>query len=140
MAETSTKRIAIIVNPAHRTGILGNAIAVVAVGLGASAPTLGGVPLRDAKGRAFRSSATVALPVLQSTPGHLLELLDAAAATAGIDAVVVFPAFAQAIHDFATYRDTLAKTDLASEPIAAVGIAGDADVVKRLTRGLSLLR
>ena len=140
MAELPARRIAIVVNAAQQTGILGNAIAVVAVGLGAAVPTLGGVPLRDATGRTFRSSATVALPVLQSTPSHLMELLDVAIATPGIDAVVAFPHFAQAIHDFATYRDAVARSDLAHGPIAAVGIAGEAETVKRLTRGLFLPR
>lgn len=46
----------------------------------------------------------------------------------------------EAIHDFEAYRENLAQTDRASEPIAAIGIAGDAEAVKRLTRGLSLLR
>jgi len=34
----------------------------------------------------------------------------------------------------------VARSDLAHEPIAAVGIAGEAETVKRLTRGLFLLR
>jgi hypothetical protein len=140
MVDATSKRIAIVVNPAHRPGLLGNAIAVVAVGLGASAPTLGGMPLQDAAGRRFRSSATVPVPVLQSTPENLLKILDQAIAAPGLDAIVAFPVFAQTIHDFATYRTTLEGRDLTEESIAAIGIAGDSEVVRRLTQGLSLLR
>lgn len=140
MAESTDRRIAIVVDPSGPTGLLGNAIAVVAVGLGASAPALGGAALQDGAGRAFRSSATVAVPVLQASPTGLLGVLDACLATPGLDAIVVFPEFARTIHDFDTYRSTLRDIDLAKAPLAAIGVAGPADAVKRLTRGLSLLR
>lgn len=140
MAEPLERRIAIVVNPACPTGLLGNAIAVVAVGLGASAPALGGAPLGDSAGRAFRSSATVAVPVLQASPAGLIALLDQCLAMPGLDAVVAFPEFARTIHAFETYRDALRELDLAESPLAAIGVAGSAETVKRLTRGLALLR
>lgn len=140
MTDPAGRRIAIVVDPGVPVGLLGNAIAVVGVGLGASTNGLGGLPLRDKAGRDFRSSATVALPVLQAPKERMIALLDTALAAPGLDAIVVFPAFARAIHDFASYRDRLAGHDLADEPLAAMGLAGETDAVKALTHGLSLLR
>lgn len=140
MPECADRRIAIVVDPSAPIGLLGNAIAVVAVGVGASVQGLGGAPLRDATGRSFRSSATVAVPVLKAAPAALFTLAEHGLAEPGVETVVVFPEFARAIHDFGAYRDVLATVDLAHGPIAAIGLAGDADVVKRLTRGLALLR
>lgn len=140
MAEVPAQRIAIAVDPGAPLGLLGNAIGVVAVGLGAAHPALGAAPLQDRTGRAFRASAMVALPVLQASPAQLLALLDASLAAEGLSAVVAFPQFARTIHDFPSYRAALQDRDLAHEALAAVGLAGPADSVRRLTRGLALLR
>jgi hypothetical protein len=140
MSELGESRIAIVVDPELPLGLLGNAVAVVAVGVGASVPSLGGAPLQDRVGRRFRSSATVAVPVLQAAPGVLAELLEHCIDTPGLAATVAFPEFARSIHDFESYRVALQDLDLATERIAALGIAGEAEVVKRLTRGLKLLR
>ena len=140
MDESGARRIAVVVDPEAPLGLLANAVGVVAAGLGAAFPALAGEALQDAAGRRFMSSATVPLPVLQATPTALLALLDDAGAADGLDAVVAFPCFARQIHDFASYRAMLAMRDLAGEPLAAVGVAGRADVVRALTRRYSLLR
>lgn len=140
MDDAAARRIAVVVDPGVPLGVLANAVGVVAAGLGAALPALAGEPLQDAAGRRFMASARVPMPVLQATPSALMKLMDAAATAEGLDALVVFPCFAREIHDFATYRATLATRDLADEPLAAVGLAGRADVVKALTRRHSLLR
>lgn len=139
MDETPARRIAIIVNPSVPIGMLGNAIAVVSIGIGASAPQLGGHPLTDGVGRSFRSSAVVAVPVLQASPAEMLMLLDQCRLASGIDTTVAFPEFARGVHDFATYRDKLGGLDLTAEPLASIGVAGDTGAVKRLTKRLRLL-
>lgn len=140
MADAPARRIAIVVDASLPAGLLGNAIAVVAVGVGASTTGLGGIALEDASGRTFRSSATVAVPVLQGDPDTLLMLLDRAIAAGDLEAVVAFPGFARTIHDFEAYRTALADIDLANDRLLALGLAGEAEAVKRMTRGLSLLR
>ena len=140
MAASLQRRIAIVVDPAPPIGLLGNAIAVCAVDLGAASPDLGGARLRQAAGRSVRSSAKVSVPALQATADPLLALLDEALASPKLDAVVGVPVFARAIHDSATCRLGVENCDLAGAQIAALGIAREAEAVRRITRGLSLLR
>jgi hypothetical protein len=54
--------------------------------------------------------------------------------------VVVFPAFAESVHDYASYEEALRARDLAEEPLRGIALAGPRRWVRSLTGMLRLLR
>lgn len=133
-------RVAIVIDPDQPLGVLANTAAVLAAGLAAAAPALGGRTLVDSTGRAFMSSADRPIPILQASAETLSGLLGKAAGAPQGANVVPFPQFAQTIHDFATYANVFACRDLGSEPLLGIGIAGPDKWVRSLTGSLKLLR
>jgi Protein of unknown function (DUF2000) len=85
-------RIAIVIDPDLAPGALANTIAVIAIGLGAAAPHLGGDQLINAGGRSFRISANRPVPMLQADPAAIGALYAKARPPDGI--IVPFPRFA----------------------------------------------
>lgn len=133
-------RIAIVIDPDQPLGLLANTVAVLAAGLGAAAPALGGRTLVDSTGRAFMNSADRPIPVLQASAETLSGLLGKSAGRPQGALVVPFPQLARTIHDFATYADVFAGRDLGSEPLLGIGVAGPDKWVRSLTGALKLLR
>lgn len=139
-AGTQALRVAIVIDPDQPLGLLANTVAVLAAGLGAAMPALGGRTLVDSTGRAFLNSADRPIPVLQASAGTLATLLGKAAAAPEGAVLVPFPQFARTIHDFAAYADAFSVRDLGSEPLLGMGIAGPDKWVRSLTGALKLLR
>lgn len=70
-AGTQALRVAIVIDPDQPLGLLANTVAVLAAGLGAAMPALGGRTLVDSTGRVFLNSADRPIPVLQASTGTL---------------------------------------------------------------------
>lgn len=133
-------RLAIIVNPALPLGLIGNTVAAIAIGVGARVPDLGARSLRDRAERRIDISSEKPVPILQADAGVLRALMLKALADPLRQAVVPFPAFARALHDYADYEAQLPERDLAEEAIDGLGLAGPAKWVRSLTGALKLLR
>lgn len=133
-------RLAVVIDPALPPGLLANVVAVISIGLGAARPSLGGTTLTDAAGASVLNSADRPVPVLQGNPEAIAALLKRALPAPEGAAVVPFPAYARAIHDFATYQATFAERRLDGEAIDGIGLVGPAKWVRSLTGSLKLLR
>jgi hypothetical protein len=133
-------RIAVAVDPALPLGLLANTVAVIAAGLGAAAPGIGGVRLTDAAGRAILNRADRPIPVLGADAAALAALLDRAADAPDGACVVAFPAFARSLHAFADYAETFPARRLSEERLEGVGLVGPSRWVRSLTGALKLLR
>jgi hypothetical protein len=133
-------RVVFVVEPSLPLGLLANTVATLAIGLGAAAPTLGGVRLRDRTGRAVLCSADRPAPILQAPADRIRELL-LKALPPPLDGIVVpFPAFARAIHQFEDYVMSLERRDLVDEAVDGLALAGPERWVRSLTGSLKLLR
>jgi hypothetical protein len=134
------QRLAVIVDPALPPGLLANVVAVISIGLGAVRPAMGGTALTDASGACVFNSADRPVPVLQAGGEAIQALLSRALPAPEGAAVVPFPAYARAIHDFATYRGGFSERRLDAEAIDGIGLVGPAKWVRSLTGSLKLLR
>lgn len=133
-------RVAIVVDPDQPPGLLANTVAVLAAGLGAALPAIGGRTLTDAAGRVFHISSDRPIPVLQAPPESLTGLMGKALAAPDGAIVVPFPLFARSIHSFAAYATEFAVRDLVAEALLGIGIAGPDRWVRSVTGSLKLLR
>ena len=132
-------RLAIVVNPELPPGLLANTVGAIGIGLGARLPWLGNRPLTDADGRTIDDSSILPVPILSASPEAIRALM-LKAMPRGDNALVVFPAFSRALHDYLEYEAQLPGRQLASEAIDGVGLCGPAKWVKSLTGSLRLLR
>ncbi len=133
-------RVAVIVNPELPPGLLANTVAAVSIGLGARIPGLAGARLTDARGREIDISSNRPVPILAADDATLRALTLKAAAHDGALAVVPFPAFARALHDYADYERAFPGRDLADEAIDGLALAGPDKAIRSLTGALRLLR
>lgn len=133
-------RIAIVVNPELPPGLCANTIGAIAIGLGARLPQLGAAQLTDRDGATIDISSNRPLPVLQAAPEAIAAVLARALPIPENAAVVPFPAFARALHDYADYEAQFPTRRLIDEQIDGLGIAGPGKWVKSLTGALKLLR
>jgi len=137
---TETMRIAVIVNPALPLGQLANTSSAVAIGLAAKFPALAGGRLSDAHGKTIDVSSKLPVPILQATADQISALLHKALQAEGEVAIVPFPAFARAMHNFDEYARHFPERNLAEETLDGLGLAGPEKWVKSLTGSLKLLR
>jgi hypothetical protein len=137
---TGDLRIAIVVDPALGAGLLANTVAVIAAGIGAARPAIGGVRLTDATGRAIWNSADRPIAVLQADKARLADLLLRAEAAPPDATVVAFPAFARSIHGFEDYAALFPLRTLATEDLEGIGLCGPERWVRSLTGSFKLLR
>lgn len=137
---TADIRVAIVLEPSLPPGLLANTAAAIGIGLGAVATVLGDVRLADAAGRAFAVGSTRPVPILRGDAATLARLFLRAVPAPSGAAVVPFPRFARAMHDFAAYAETVPVRDLAEEPLDGLGLVGPAAWVRSLTGSLPLLR
>lgn len=137
---TEDLRIAIIVNPELPLGLLANTVGAIAIGLGARLPVLGNVQLTDRDQKTLDTSSNLPVPILQAPPDVIAVAMRRALPIPEGAAVVPFPAFARALHDFAAYRAGFPTRSLDGETIDGLGLAGPAKWVKSLTGSLKLLR
>jgi hypothetical protein len=133
-------RLAIIVNPALPPGLIANTVGAIAIGLGAKFPLLAASQLTDSKGRSIDISANIPVPVLQADADTIRALMAKALPPSDERAVVIFPAFARALHAFSDYQTTFPERDLDAEIIDGLGLAGPAKWVRSLTGSCKLLR
>jgi hypothetical protein len=133
-------RVAVVLDPSLPPGLLANTAAVICIGLGAAVPSLAGVVLRDAAGRPVAVGSMRPVPVLRGDGAVLGALLERASPAPDGAAVVPFPRFSRAMHDFEEYRAALPRADLAAATLDGVGLAGPAAWVRSLTGSLPLLR
>ncbi len=133
-------RIALIVNPDLPLGLLANTAGAIAIGLGAKCPEFGGRQLTDSDAKTIDISSDRPVPILQASPEMMSALLLKALPVPEGGAVVPFPAFARALHDYADYEATFPTRHLTEEPIDGLGLAGPAKWVRSLTGSLKLLR
>lgn len=133
-------RTVIVVDPDQPTALIANTVGVIAIGIGAKLPTLAAARLEDAEGRSVDISSDRPLPVLRAD-GHTLNALLLKALDKDPGGVVVpFPAFARAMNAYEDYEAALPHRDLATEPLAGLGLAGPRKWVASLTGSLGLLR
>lgn len=133
-------RLAIIVNPALPLGLLANTVGAISIGLGASMPQLAARRLTDRENRTIDISSNQPVPILQADNETIRPLLLRALAQPEGRAIVPFPAFARALHDYRDYEATFPGRDLAEEAIDGLGLAGPSKWVRSLTGSLKLLR
>jgi hypothetical protein len=133
-------RLAVIVDPGLPLGLLANTVAVIAAGLAAAVPGIGGVCLRDAEGVAFFNSADRPIPILGADGPTMTALLMRAAERPDEARIVAFPAFARSLHAFADYAEALPSRRLGSEKLDGLGLVGPSRWVRSLTGALKLLR
>lgn len=139
LAGAGDLHLAVIVDPALPAGLMANTVAVIAAGLGARLPGIGGVRLADAAGLSSWNSADRPIPVLAADAAAMRALIERAAAEAAVE-TVLFPAFARALHAFADYAAKVPELRLADEKIDGIGLAGPKKAVRSLTGALRLLR
>ncbi len=133
-------RLAIIVNPELPPGLIANTVAAISVGIGAAVPALGARQLTDRLDRKIDISSNQPIPILQADGGVIQALLLKALAEKSPRAIVPFPAFARALHNYSDYELAFPDRDLAEEVIDGLGIAGPARWVRSLTGSLRLLK
>lgn len=134
------RQVAIIVDPSLPIGLIANTVATIGIGIGAADTGLGGTSLTDVAGRTLKTSANVAVPILQASPEAIGALLLKAMPVPDGSLVVPFPRFARNVHLFADYLAEFPRRDLRSEAIEGMGLAGPARWVRSLTGSLKLLR
>jgi hypothetical protein len=133
-------RVALVLDPALPPGLLANTAAAIGIGLGAAVRALGDVHLADAAGRAFAVGSTRPVPILRADGSGLRAILLRALPAPPGAALVPFPRFARAMHDFAEYRAAVPGRDLEAEPLDGLGLVGPPVWVRSLTGSLPLLR
>ena len=133
-------RLAIIVSPDLPPGLVANTVGAIGIGLGARLPHLGAARLTDGDGLGFDISSNLPVPVLQAPPEVIGAVLTKALPVPEDGAIVPFPAFARALHDYADYEASFPARRLGDETIDGLGIAGPAKWVRSLTGSLKLLR
>ena len=133
-------RLAIIVSPDLPPGLVANTVGAIGIGLGAHLPHLGAARLTDADGLDFDISSNQPVPVLQAPPEVISTVLAKALPCPEDGAIVPFPAFARALHDYTDYEASFPTRRLREETIDGLGIAGPAKWVRSLTGSLKLLR
>ena len=142
MSLRGTERInlAIIVDPRLSLGFVANTVGVIAIGLGAGQPGLGGLVLTDRGGTSFLTSADRPVPILEADAAAMTSLLGKAADMPDTAILVAFPAFARSMHSFADYEAAVPTRDLIGEKIDGIGLCGPTKWVRSLTGSLKLLR
>lgn len=133
-------RLAIIVNPELPPGLIANTVAAISIGIGATIPALGARQLTDRLDRKIDISSNQPIPILQADGGTIQSLLLKALAEKDRRAIVPFPAFARALHNYSNYELAFPERDLANEVIDGLGIAGPVRWVRSLTGALRLLK
>lgn len=132
--------LAIIVNPELPLGLIANTTGAIAIGMGARLPSLAARGLTDRGSRTIDISSNRPVPILQADAGTIRALMLKALPRQGERAVVPFPAFARALHDYAEYETAFPERDLSEETIDGLGLAGPSKWVRSLTGSLKLLR
>ena len=137
---TEDLRVAIIVNPELPPGLAANTVGAIGIGLGAKLTALGGVALTDRERKVLDTSSSRPVPILQAPPDVIAVAMRRALPMPDNAAVVPFPAFARALHDFNDYLATFPERSLDDEIIDGLGLAGPDKWVRSLTGALKLLR
>ncbi|MBB3290081.1 MULTISPECIES: DUF2000 domain-containing protein [Rhizobium] len=133
-------RVAIIINPALPLGLIANTTGAISIGLGAKFPALAARQLTDKEERTIDISSNMPVPILQADAETIRSLVLKTLPVENDRAIVPFPAFARALHDYRDYEATFPDRDLAGEAIDGLGLAGPSKWVKSLTGSLKLLR
>jgi hypothetical protein len=128
----------IVVDEALAPGLAANAAAVLALSLGARAPTLVGEDFRDADGESHPGLIPIGLPVLRAPRAELAGLRERARA-AGLD-VLGFPTFGQQTNDYDEFRARVARVPTARLQYLGLAVCGPRRAVRKLTGSLPLLR
>jgi hypothetical protein len=135
-------KVAVVVRAGLPIGQAANVAACIAAGLSAAAGGWAGRPLADADGLASAASSHLPIGVLMADDARLAVLVRAVrqGARAPTDAVVLFPAYAQAIQDAPTYWARHAATSHLEAPLLGIGLVGARKWVNSLVGSLPLLR
>jgi hypothetical protein len=138
----TTLKACVVVDGALAPGHAANVAACIAAAFGAAQTGFAGTPLRDACGLCSLGSANLPIAILRSDRAGLnrLALAWAQRPDAGEGELVLFPAYAQAMHAAAEYHQQHAIRDHGSEPLLGIGLLGPAPAVRRCTGALPLLR
>ena len=119
-------------------GRAANAAAVLAVSLGATHPDMPGPDLIDASGGRHRGLFPDGLPILAARGAEMVRVRDAAAANPEI-LLIDFPASGQTTTDYEEFRAMVARTRPEELRYAGIALRGPTEVVRTLTKRLSLL-
>jgi hypothetical protein len=136
------RKVVIVLAAGLEPGPASNVAACIAAGLSASDPGWAGRSLVDSAG--LRSVASSHLPIVmlradaERMRSLLLQLAEGRRDEAGT--VSLFPAYAQAIHDWSAYWARHAEVVHAEEPMLGVGLVGPRRWVNRLGGSLPLWR
>lgn len=142
-SETSTNqpdlgRCVIVVDEALPPGLAANAAAVLALSLGARAPTLVGADFADADGGPHAGLIDRGLPILRAAAADLIGLRrDAVGAGLG---VIDLPTFAQQTTDYESFCSEVGRTAAVDLGYLGLLVYGPKRAVGRLSGSLPLLR
>jgi len=127
-----------VVDQALPAGLAANAVGVLALTLGASAPDLVGADLVDADGERHPGLIPHGLPVLAASQAALADLRRQAN---GSEVVVIdFPVEGQQTTDYEEFRRRVAEVPTTELAYLAVLVHGPRKAVRRLTGNFALLR
>jgi hypothetical protein len=120
-------------------GRAANAASVLAVSLGAAHPDMPGPDLVDGDGGRHPGLFPEGLPILGATPTEIVRVREEAATDPAV-LLIDFPAAGQTTTDYEEFREIVAKTARGDLGYVGIALRGPADVVRTLTKRLSLLR
>lgn len=132
-------RIAIVLDPALKTGQMANRAAVLATGLAARHPEIVGKDLQTADGRNLYGITKVPMAVLAAKSQADVAGLSGKAAGLGCT-LLVYLARAQGLRSYAEYEDSIARDRFDQLDVDAVLIFGPRKAVNKLTGNLPLIR
>ncbi len=133
-------RACIVLQPGLPVGQAANVAACIAAGLAHAAEGLAGQPLRDADGRESLSSAALPIAVLGADETGLAALWRRAGESPSAGRCVLFPRYAQTMHEVQGYWAAHADARHGEQPLLGLGFAGPQAWVRRLTGALPLLK
>jgi hypothetical protein len=134
----SSTRTVVVVDRELPKGLAANAVAILAITLGATEPELPGPDVVDGGGRTHPGLFPGGLPILGVDRPRLASVHDGARER-GLR-VVSLPAVAQQTNDYETFRSAVADT--AADELEYVGVLvhGEGKAVRAVTGDLPLLR
>lgn len=134
------KKVCIIIDSSLASGLVANAVAVLALTLGSRVKSLIGPELQDADGSSHTGITTIPVPILAANSEILKQIRNKAASDDSDMIIVDFSDCAQQTLNYNDYADLLKKTTSANIVYLGVALYGPRKQVQSLTGNLSLLR
>jgi len=137
--ETSTPRVAIVLDESLGAGLGANAAAVLAVTLSALVPGLPGPDVTDRDGTVYPGLIPIGLPILKTSRSELRSLHGRARQMPGVT-VVTFPYHGQQTTDYTEFACRVAASPTADIEHIGLALHGPRKQISKLVGQLPLLR